>query len=995
MAKKKETKSAAQIKNDAEVLASLMELPQNYLTADNPEEALARIQEVREEVSKETKKIKKNTKTKTEIQKEAKELDKTLKEHNKAIKKNKDSGGFEVVTDKKGEMFIKAGKKKVKLDADALWNINNTEPKAKVEKPKKEKKKSTKNNAPAQNKEPKPKKQKVKKENPTQWDKKSFSVSKDRLTEILKNDTKTDSSLMIKEYSKEELEQKIKSFSKAVSLYKFANQQVTILKNNLALKLKNQSPSKATRFVTDLLLEILGDAKDERETSEKKNQLKRLTKFVNNVENKVLVDKNLPESEKKFLMDILVIVFNTIKQDIKINSSLRNKINKIDLSGQFDSALDVVKTFNPFAGFLLETAVSSISKTGKFAGKLFKNKSSELIDSDLSNIFDFKESERAEKISRAGFNSPKVKTQEYYGSDESDFPESLDVLIDDQNKQTEVLNEILDTLDTTKETSEELLVQNKEWKKDEQIRISKDRVSAENAEYLNPFKGQIEKPKEKKDGFLSKLFSSGSNEGIGIKDIFTGNILSKIFLGGTKVITKYAGLAVKGLATFAFGKLIPSIFRTGIGVIGRTLAVSAGALLSTPALVTAAAIGLGALAYTYRDEIWEVIKNLFTTIQEPVKKAITWIGDKLYEVKDLIFSKGIELFTNAKDFFKKTFGLFSSDDSTLEAELIKLQKDLDNERRGIASTTRYITKNKLPITTEVSGSNLIVRNQKVSQLEQKIKDTRQKIVAKGANPSSPNIYGGVGKMTAMSESGNNAGVISSGRGDYGGKSYGIYQLASKTGTLQEFIDQSPYKDVLGKYEIGSPEFDNAWRELAKSDPNFANAQHEFIHNTHYGPMVDGLARAGIDITSRGDALKETVFSTANQYGPNSSLIKNALKGKDVNSMSDEDIIGSIQDYKLNNLDSLHRSSSASVRQGVANRIVKEKGEMLARARNDKLLQGGKDKDTRLASNNIINNNMIGTKGGNGGSHGGTSSTRTSDSTMNMLQMHMMRGTPMG
>lgn len=993
MAKKKDTRSKSQIAADEAVLASLGEFQQNYLS-DTSDEALKRIQEVREEVSKETKVIKKNTKTKAAIQKESKELEKTLKEHGKAIKKNKESGGFEVITDKKGETFIKAGKKKVKLDADALWNINNNQDKVKVEKPKKEKK-QTKNSKPPESKPKKEKKEKVKRENPTEWDKKSFSVSKDRLIENLKMNPVDDASLMLKEYSVSELEQRIKSFSVIPALYRFANQQITILKNNLALKLKGKPPEKATRFVTDTLLEILGDAKIADDSAEKKSQLKRLTAFIKNVENKVLSEKTLPQNEKDFLIFISTIVYNSVKQDIKISSSLRGKLNKINLSGAFESGLDLVKTFNPFAGFLLEASVGAIAKTGKFAGKAFGNQASPLIDSDLGNIFDFKESERAANISksnRGAFGKPKYDD---FDDDFDSMPDTMEQLVQDQGKQTEVLNDILGTLDETKKTSDDLLKQNQEWKKEESIKLSKDRVSAENNSFNNPFPGVLGKQKDKKDGFLSKMFDGKDGFGdIGVADIFKGTLLTKIFTGTTKLIGRFAGGALKAIGKFVFASFIPNLFRVGVGLIGKFLIGSAAALLASPVLLTAAAIGVGTLAYVYRDEIWEVIKNLFTMVSEPVKKAIGWVADKIGEAKDIIFSKGLELFTNAKDFFKRTFNIFSNDDSSLENELIKLQKDLDNERKGVATTSAYLTKNKLPITTEVGGSNIVSRNQKVSQLESKIKETRKKILEQGADPSSPNIYGGVGRMTAMSESNNNAGLISSGKGDFGGKSYGIYQLASNTGTLKEFIDNSPYKDVLGKYPIGSPEFDNAWRQLAK-DPNFANAQHEFIQDTHYGPMIDSLARNGIDIANRGSALKETIFSTANQYGPNSSLVRNALKDKDVGSMSDEDIITSIQDYKLANLDSTHKSSSSNVRQGVANRIVRERKEMLAKARNDKLMQGGKDKETQMASNNVINNNMINNKGGSGGASGGSSSTRTSDSTMNMLQMHMMRGTPMG
>ena len=57
----------------------------------------------------------------------------------------------------------------------------------------------------------------------------------------------------------------------------------------------------------------------------------------------------------------------------------------------------------------------------------------------------------------------------------------------------------------------------------------------------------------------------------------------------------------------------------------------------------------------------------------------------------------------------------------------------------------------------------------------------------------------LGDVSAKYESGNGgAKTISSGTGDPGGVSYGSYQLASKTGTLEAFLKASGYnKDFAG------------------------------------------------------------------------------------------------------------------------------------------------------------------------------------------------------
>ena len=51
----------------------------------------------------------------------------------------------------------------------------------------------------------------------------------------------------------------------------------------------------------------------------------------------------------------------------------------------------------------------------------------------------------------------------------------------------------------------------------------------------------------------------------------------------------------------------------------------------------------------------------------------------------------------------------------------------------------------------------------------------------------------LGTVSAHYEAnGLNPGTVSSGVGDHGGVSYGIYQLSSQAGTVKEHISQSPY-----------------------------------------------------------------------------------------------------------------------------------------------------------------------------------------------------------
>jgi hypothetical protein len=190
-------------------------------------------------------------------------------------------------------------------------------------------------------------------------------------------------------------------------------------------------------------------------------------------------------------------------------------------------------------------------------------------------------------------------------------------------------------------------------------------------------------------------------------------------------------------------------------------------------------------------------------------------------------------------------------------------------------------------------------------------------------------YSGLGSIATKYETGGRgAGVISTGHGDFGGKSYGKYQLASKQGQVDAFLKSSGYASQFSGMRVGSAEFDNKWKQLANLDPNFGNAQQEYIKNTHYDPQMRKLQKAGIDLTGKGAAVQEAVFSTSVQHGPNASIIQKALAGKNISGMSDADIVSTIQDYKAANVNTNFRSSSAGVRKSVARRIQNEKQDLL-------------------------------------------------------------------
>ena len=195
---------------------------------------------------------------------------------------------------------------------------------------------------------------------------------------------------------------------------------------------------------------------------------------------------------------------------------------------------------------------------------------------------------------------------------------------------------------------------------------------------------------------------------------------------------------------------------------------------------------------------------------------------------------------------------------------------------------------------------------------------------------------------AFESGGNGAGTISSGVGDYGGVSYGTYQLASNNGRVYDFLNKKGYSGKFKGATAGTKEFNQTWKELAR-DPEFAKAQHEYIKETHYDKAQAGLAEQGIDLSKRGKAVQDMLWSTSVQFGAGNAkrnngavgMINKALAGRDVDKMSDEEIITAVQDYKLSQNDRLFKSSSANVRAGTAKRAVMEKERLLKLAQAEK------------------------------------------------------------
>ena len=199
----------------------------------------------------------------------------------------------------------------------------------------------------------------------------------------------------------------------------------------------------------------------------------------------------------------------------------------------------------------------------------------------------------------------------------------------------------------------------------------------------------------------------------------------------------------------------------------------------------------------------------------------------------------------------------------------------------------------------------------------------------------------LGATSKKFESGNRgAGTISTGKGDHGGASYGTYQLSSTQGSVQKFIKEAGYEELFEGQKVGSKEFNETWKNLAKYDPTFAAEQRSFVKREYYDKAQEGLKEKGIDLSKRGRAVQDALWSTSVQFGSGgaSNMFAKVLDGKNVEKMSDEEIVTALQDYKIQNNRKLFASSSGEVRRGTLNRAMAEKEQLVAMARTDQALK---------------------------------------------------------
>ncbi len=235
------------------------------------------------------------------------------------------------------------------------------------------------------------------------------------------------------------------------------------------------------------------------------------------------------------------------------------------------------------------------------------------------------------------------------------------------------------------------------------------------------------------------------------------------------------------------------------------------------------------------------------------------------------------------------------------------------------------------------------------------------IQASAASRYDNSNYRGIGyisKVEEVSELGN-GGYISTGAGDYGGVSYGIYQFSTTTGSARDFVnwtkknDSEVYKyfKAEGNPRPSTAAFNRAWKKAYKElGTKFEKSQYDFASEYLIKPAYNRVKkRFGLDL-KKSRAREEYLISTAVQFGPGGicNLFKEVenrgIKLDD--NMDDSKLLSIMCNHKRDTVAYHFRSSSAAVKAAARQRFIREKKELLKIAKEE----SGKTLDEVKATN---------------------------------------------
>ncbi|WP_022661943.1 VgrG-related protein [Paucidesulfovibrio longus] len=226
------------------------------------------------------------------------------------------------------------------------------------------------------------------------------------------------------------------------------------------------------------------------------------------------------------------------------------------------------------------------------------------------------------------------------------------------------------------------------------------------------------------------------------------------------------------------------------------------------------------------------------------------------------------------------------------------------------------------------GENPLERSQPMNVVRAKVPEPQKNALVAGA-------------LSAMFESGDK-GVEAIGFDRVGGTSYGKFQIASRTGSMHDFLkflderapEWSKRLRAAGPANTGGTRggMPREWKKIAEESPErFELLQREFIREDHYQPAREKIiAQTGIDVDKLPLAAREVLWSTAVQHGATGAaeIFGQAIAGLHAKPDSGE-FVHKLIDEVYDNRKTQFGSSSRRVRASVQSRMDHEKRMALA------------------------------------------------------------------
>lgn len=259
--------------------------------------------------------------------------------------------------------------------------------------------------------------------------------------------------------------------------------------------------------------------------------------------------------------------------------------------------------------------------------------------------------------------------------------------------------------------------------------------------------------------------------------------------------------------------------------------------------------------------------------------------------------------------------------AALQGSTLELARSMSESRHihAIAGTEGFINRG-----LSTNGLGDFIRGQSKDKIK------RRKKMQKGLAAKT-----GIGKLSAQFESGED-GIAAIGYDGTGGTSYGKYQIASKVGTMTDFLkfldreapDLSKRLRTSGPANTGSRKgaMPDMWKTIAQEDPSrFESLQEAFAAESHYRPALNSIVKnTGLEEDTLSQAMREVIWSTAIQHGAGGAskiFIRADSMSGDANSPN----------YERNMINNVYKiragqfgSSTEAVRAAVQNRFKKEK-----------------------------------------------------------------------